>query len=282
MIFRPLIILRRAVLAFLMLIVFCPPAFSAETITVSGTGTALGAMRRIIVAFERTHPALRIKVLPSVGSAGAIKAVAKGSLDIGLNGRSLLPQERSLAVRSIDYARTPFVFAVNQSVSEESVSPGDVIRMFRGELQTWKSGERVRVILRPAGDADTLIAKAISPELSAAVDEALGRDGMMMAATNQECHEMLARTPGGIGFSTVTQIMMDSHSNLLKALAWNGVEPTLRNLSSGAYPLVKTLSFIVRPDPAPPVRAFLRFVASPEGRRILEATGHVPVTMQGL
>lgn len=256
------------------------PAAAAETITISGTGTALGTMKQLIAAFERSQAGVRLRMLPSVGSAGAIKAVARGALDIGLTGRQLTPDERSLPIRSLDYARTPFVFAVNRKVADDGLTAAEVARIYHGQRTTWGDGTRVRIILRPAHDADTIIARAISPEMRAAVDAALGRDGMVMAITNQECHDLLSRMPGSIGFSSLTQILTDGHP--LKPLAWNGVAPTVANLANGSYPLGKTLSFIVQLEPRPAVRAFLRFVSSAEGQRILERTGNVPVHLPSL
>ncbi|MDA8099895.1 MAG: substrate-binding domain-containing protein [Nitrospiraceae bacterium] len=272
---------RTAVLLILVLLFLTAGSAGAqEVITLSGTGTGLGTMKRMIAAFEAATPGIKVRMLPSVGSTGAIKAVDKGALDIGLNGRPLKPEERALNIRVIDYARTPFVFAVNQGVGETNITPDEAVRIYRGEFTAWKSGERVRLVLRPAHEADTLIARAISPELDAAMAVALGREGMMMAATNQECHDMVAHTPGGIGLSSLTQIMTEEHR--VKPLSWNGVAPTVGNLKNGTYPLVKILSLISKPDPKPPVRAFLRFIGSPLGRKILESTGNLPIPLPRL
>jgi phosphate transport system substrate-binding protein len=63
----------------------------------------------------------------------------------------------------------------------------------------------------------------------------------------------------------------------VKALKVNGVAPTLENVASGTYPLVKTLTFVFKEDKLNPVaRAFVDFVRSPEGERILTANGYLP------
>ncbi len=93
--------------------------------------------------------------------------------------------------------------------------------------------------------------------------------------TNVECNEILARSPGSIGPSTLLQIRSETHS--LRALSWNGVEPTVENLASGRYPLAKSIRLVYR-SPAPEgVRRFLAFLASPAGKALLRELGALPL-----
>ena len=252
-------------------------AAAAEVLRISGTGTALGAIRELLPAFEKATPGVTVRLLPSVGSAGAIQAVAEGALDIGISGRPLLPDEQARGLAGTAYARTPFVFAVGPRVSATSITPAELARLYRGEWTTWPDGERVRLVLRPRTDVDTVFVRSISPELDGAMEVALGREGLLLAATNQDCNEMLARTPGSIGPSTLSQLQTEVHS--LRPLAWNGVVPSLHHLASGAYPLWKVLHLVTRTPSSAPVRRFVEFLGSLEATRILERTGNLPVPL---
>jgi len=254
-----------------------PAARADDVLRVTGTGTALGAMRRLSAAFEKANPGHRLQLLPSLGSSGALKAVADGAIDVALSGRALKPDEQARGLQAIPYARTPFVFAAGPRAGVTGITDAEAARIYRGELQRWPNGERVRLVLRPRSDVDTAIVAAISAEMAAAMEVALDREGMLTAATNQDCHRVLARTPGSIGPSSLTQILTEDPA--LTPLAWNGVAPTLENLASGRYPLHKTLLLVVRAPPSPEVRRFLSFLASPEAARILEETGNLPVPL---
>jgi phosphate transport system substrate-binding protein len=253
------------------------PARADPPLRASGTGTALGAMRRIADAFAKASPGDRLEVLPSIGTNGAVRAVAHGALEVGLIGRSLEPAEKALGLVGLPYARTPFVFVAGPRSGVSGVTEEEVVRIYRGATSAWPTGERVRVVLRPKADADTRLLRAISPALAAAVDAAFAREGMLMAATNQECDAVVAKTPGAFGPTSLSQVVAEGEP--LRPLAWNGVAPTAANLGSGAYPLAKTLEIVVRASPSPGVRRFLAFLRTDEARKILVETGNLPLAL---
>lgn len=257
-----------------------PEARAADSLRASGTGSALGAMRRLAGAFAEASPGDRLEVLPSLGTSGAIQAVAHGALDLGFLGRDLKPPEKALGLVALPYARTPFVFVAGPRSGVSGITAADAVRIYRGEVATWPGGERVRVVLRPKADSDNELLRAISPEMAAAVEASFNREGMLMAATNQDCDEMAARTPGALAPSTLTQILAEGEK--LEPLAWNGALPTLANLASGAYPLEKRLLVVVRASPTPPVRRFLAFLGSARARKILEDAGNLPLALPAL
>jgi len=272
----------RAILALLhVAALLLPRASSAEEVLrVSGTGTALGTMKRLAEPFRKANPGLRIETLPSVGSSGAFRAVALGALDVGLSARPLKPEEVKMGLVALPYARTPFIFAAGTRPAVKDLDTADALRIYRGELTRWPNGERLRLVLRPRADADTQILMALSPEMAAAVELALARPGMLMAPTNQACQEMLVRTPGAIGLSSLTQVMTEELA--VTPLSWNGVAPTLANLASGAYPLSKTLFLVLRAPASPAARRLVAFLGSPEGRRVLEQSGNLSVPLPPL
>jgi phosphate transport system substrate-binding protein len=232
-------------------------------------------MARIGAALEAEDPGVRLRVLPSLGSTGAIDAVAQGALDVGVSGRPLRDGERGRGLLDLEVARTPFVFAVGRGSGARGITVEELAAIYRGEKGTWPSGQRIRLVLRPATDVDTALLQGISPEVAAAVAEAQSRPGMLVAVTNTECHQILARSPGSIGPTTLLQLRADPLPS--SPLDWNGVAPTLENLASGRYPLAKPVHLVIRSRPTPGVRRLLAFLASPRGRALLAELGALPV-----
>jgi len=251
------------------------PALAGETIVIGGTGSALGSMKLIAAAFEKSHPGVQVRIMPSLGSSGAIKAVSKGALGLGLTSRSLKNDELRLGLSAVEYARTPFIPVAHRNVPASGVSTAEVVDIYKSHLLSWSNGERIRLIIRPATETDTALVRSISPAMSAAVDVALLREGLLMALTDQDSVEMLESTPGSFGFSTLAQIV--SEKRQLKILSFNGLQPGKTTLERSAYPLAKTLSIVTRTSPAAPVRQFVDFLFSAKGKRILEDSGNIAV-----
>ena len=266
---------RRSTAALIALaLVLCAqaPAAGQETLRIGGVGSALGTIRLVSDAFEKSHPGMKVRVLPSLGSSGGIKAVLDGRIDIALSGRPLNKDEKSLGAAAREYARSPFVFVTsNKNVS--GISLREVIDIYEGRLHVWQDGRRIRLVMRPASDTATLILKAVSPRMASAVDAALSRGGMITAVTDQESADTIEKTPGAFGMSTLDQIT--SEKRHFRVLAFNGVEPSIKSLSTGAYPIFKPVYVITAGRSSPLAHRFIAFLFSKPGSAILSENGNM-------
>lgn len=251
---------------------FAGAATAAEEIKIGGTGNALGAMRLLADAFGKHNPDMKVTVLPSVGTSGAIKAVPKGVLDIGLSARPLTEEERKLGAIALEYARTPLVFAVSTKSQVRALSLDQIADIYSGKMVNWPDGSQIRPVLRQAGDDTTQQIKRISPAIDKALSAAEQRPGMPFATTDQEAADKTEGVPGALGVMTLS--LINSESRSLRALTLNGVEPTVSNAASGKYPHVKRLFLITRSDPSAAVKRFIAFMQSPAGREILIRAGN--------
>ena len=76
----------------------------------------------------------------------------------------------------------------------------------------------------------------------------------------------LAATAGAIGMTTTTRVRRSKGK--VKALAYNGVAPTVVNVEAGTYPFTREAYLVTKADPSAKVRAFLDFVKSAEGGEV--------------
>ncbi|MGC1456276.1 MAG: substrate-binding domain-containing protein [Nitrospirota bacterium] len=258
---------------------FYSSAMGEEVLKIGGVGSSLGSMRIIAAAFEKSHPHVKIDILPSLGSTGGTRAVLSGAIDIGLSGRSMNDDERQQGAVETEYAKSPFVFVTNSISAVTDLKIHELAEIYEGKRQAWPDGSRVRLVLRPAADVDTSMLENISPEMGRAVKIALSRSGMIVAITNQESDEAVEKIPGSLGTSTLTQVI--SEKRKLKILALDGVMPTVRNLSRGSYPLVKRFFIVTKPKPSALAQRFIDFLRTREGRKILEETGNIALAGTG-
>lgn len=262
----------RMVLLPCLLLVATAATAATTTVRVGGSGTQLGAMRLLADAYTARYPHTRIEVLPSIGSGGGIAATAAGELDLGLSSRALKPREQLLPVTVVRYAQTPLVFVVSLSRPETDISSRAVADIYRGKLNRWTDGTPVRAVLRPRTDSDSLELERKLPGFAEVLDLAHARRGVPIATTDQDNVELLQTTPGAIGSSTLAQILTERLA--LRALALDGVAPNVDNLAAGAYPLAKTLYCVLPAEPSPATRAFVDFIRSSTGRKLLAENGH--------
>ena len=256
-----------------------PPssALAAEVIKIGGTGCGLGIMKKLGEAFEKKYRGTKVQVVPSLGSKGGIKAVAKDAVDIGISSRPLEDDEKRYGLAVIEFARTPFIIVTNKSDRVSNLSTEDLVKIYAGRINTWPDGRRIRPVLRPEGDIDTSLIRQMSPEMDKAVTAEMSREGMLTAITDQDATSTVMKTPGGLGFSTLGQVI--SEKLPLNIVRLNGVFPTTEALSNGSYKIDKPLLFLTRPAPPAKVRDFLHFVDSPAGMRILKESRYL-VTRQ--
>ena len=262
---------RRLFFALLVATLFCSHAL-AEEIKIGGTGNALGAIRLLGDAFGEKYPQIKVTVLSSLGSSGALKAVPKGAVDIGVSSRAVTDEERVAGAVSSEYARSLTVLAVPTKARVTAITRQQIADIFSGKLSQWPDGTAIRPVLRQPGDDNIRQIKSLSPEIAQALVAAEQRSGLAFAVTDQEAADKIESIPGAFGVSTLALIVSEGRS--LRALKLDGVEPTVSNGESGAYPIVKRFFFVTKPTRSALVQQFITFVASPDGREILARTGH--------
>lgn len=243
-------------------------------LTIGGTGAALGTMQKLADQFQKNHPAVRVAVLPSLGSGGGIKALVAGKLSVSVSSRPITDTERAKGVQAWEIARTPLVFATSLDTPVSNVTLEQLAALYSGATSHWTNGTLVRPVLRPADDIDTLLVMDMSPALRQAVQAAHRRDGNNIAITDTDSADELERIPGAIGTSTLS--LIKSEGRRLKMLSVAGVSPSVQELANGTYPYQKSIYLVVPPHPSPVAQAFVTFLASPAASTLLAQTGNIP------
>jgi phosphate transport system substrate-binding protein len=250
---------------------FTGNASAAVEIKIGGTGAALGSMQLLGVEFSAKNPDIRITTVPSLGSGGGIKAVLAGAIGLAVTSRAINENERKLGTVEMEYARTPFVFAISTKSKVSAISSGELADIYAGKRMTWADGSPVRIVLRPDSDIDTEMVKNISPEIRLALAVAETRPGVQFSVNDQDAANDLESIPGAIGPSSLALIV--SERRALRALKLDGREPTPESAAAGAYPYYKRLFFVTGAKPSVAVERFIAYVHSPAGRKILTSNG---------
>ncbi|TWJ26448.1 substrate-binding domain-containing protein [Geobacter argillaceus] len=246
-------------------------AQGAETIRINGSGSALDMMEPMVASYRKIRPDVRIVMEKPLGSSGAIKALIAGVLDIAVSSKPLKPEEAAQGALAREYGKTPVLFVTHRNVHRTDISTREAEEIYRGKVRTWQNGKPLRLILRAEGDIDTTILRGLSPGMDAAITAARNRKGMIVAVTDPESNEMVAATPGALGASGLTSLLVDKPA--LNPLSLNGVKATVKTLASGTYPLAKEIRFVTTKNTLPAALKFLEFIYSAPGRALAEKFG---------
>jgi|WetSurMetagenome_2_1015567.scaffolds.fasta_scaffold00088_3 phosphate transport system substrate-binding protein len=244
---------------------------AAEVIRIGGTGISLGSIRALAGAFEISNPGIKVIVPPSLGSNGAVRAVSKKAIDIGILARELNDDETGLGLLVMDLAKTPMIVVANKDVGIKDISISDIIQIYRGEKTRWPDGRLIRAPIRPAGETSAVILRKLSPEMNQAMDIAYGRTGLFVAYTDQHTINFIEKNSGSLGFTALSLVL--SEKRKVKILRLDGVNPSIRNLANGSYPLSYHLFICTNKEISSAARKFLDFIRSSDGRKILSKNG---------
>lgn len=246
------------------------PVSAAKPIIMGGAGADLATFRLLAEAFKKHQADSQIKLLPSLGSSGAVRGVSSGRVDIGLIARPLMEQEKQYDLTEIHYADTALVYVVAKGHPLENIDTPTLKALYRGE----HVAHSLKIILRPKLDSDTLLLEEKLPDLIPALTSAFERKGVPVGMTDQMTIDLLLGTENTISISS--QSLVISEQRPLQVLSLNGVKPSIENLSDGSYPLRKKLFMVHDGMLTDRERQFVEFVFTAEGKAILRQTGHIP------
>ncbi len=248
----------------------------SSTLIAAGSGVNLGITRLLAKAFMERHPEISIEVPGSIGTKGAITAIKDSAITFGLISRALKEEEKSAGVVAQPYARTPIVVAAHKTVVDDSITYQELNDIYRGVKTTWRDGNEIIVQTREPFDSGILVIQKEVPGFREAYDESREAKRWTVYFTDQDANHALSTTPYAIGFTDLGMIATE-HLNV-NALKLNGIVPGDESMRSGQYPLLRDLFFLYRSESLPaPAKAFLDFVRSEDGDKILEANGYLPL-----
>lgn len=261
---------RQWINALLLSLILVSSSALADTISVGGTGSAMGIMQLLGDAFTKFNPGQKIKILPSLGTSGGIQALKSGAIEIAIASRELKPQEAA-DVTAYELGKSPYIFIAHTKTKENDISLSQVSNIYSGKQTAWSDGSPIRPVLRPISDSDSVLLQKLSPELEAAVKSAHAREGMSIAITDTDAVDLVEKIQGS--FCTSTLVLVVAENRGVKVLALNGVKPSTKALREGKYKLSKIFYLLHGPNASEPTRKFVSFIQSPRGKEILEQNG---------
>ena len=242
-----------------------PQARATGEVLIGGTGTGVAPMQKVLSGRSG------LRFVPNLGTGGGLKALAAGAIDIALAARPPDDGERARGLVAREWMRTPFVFACHRAVPPLRPTLAELASLYAGRVHQWPNGTPVRLVLRPASDADTRQLRSLSPAMAEALTAAQTRPGAHVAVTDGDAAEAIERIPGALGALALGLLRSDGRQLLVLDL--DGIKPGIDTLAAGRYPHAKTIYLVTRGTPAGAVAATLADAAAARAAALLASLG---------
>jgi len=245
---------------------------AAKTLRVGGSGGFLVAIQQISGPYKAAT-GVDLEVIAGLGTAGAMRALGDGVIDVVFAAREPNPNEVKVRLLSPAFARTPLVF-VTSHPKPNGLRSGDIPEIFTSLDPKWEDGTPLRIIIRTKVDADTVLVGWLLPGLARAIERARARADVPVAATDQDNVAIAQRLNGSLTIAGYGQIIAEKCD--LRFIAIDGIAPSLATLTDGSYPYEKKFYLVFAADRSADAEQLLRFLRSPEAGKILLAIGYLP------
>ncbi len=269
-----------ATLACVGLLLAIAPAATAQrqntTIVIDGSSTVGPVAKAFAQYYMDRYPNVTITV-SETGSGNGAKSLINGACDIADMSRFIKPKEFKSAIDNGIYpvahvvAMDGIAVAVHPSNPISELSLRQVKQIYTGRVTNWRElggpNREIVVISRDTSSGTYGVFSDIVLD-----DEPIERAEYVQS--NGAARSRVSTTPAAIAYVGLGFL------EGLKAVAVNGVEPNLRTVGTGRYPIARPLFMVTDgyPDIGSHLHRFITLYLSPSGQQIVKDVGYVPVT----
>ena len=216
------------------------------------------------------NPKIRITVAGG-GSGVGVKQVGEGLAQIGNTGRPLKASEiEQFGLVSFPFAIDGVALAVHPSNPVKALTKEQVVAIYTGKVTDWKElgGEAgaIDVYGREdgSGTRETFQGKLMGKAEQIPSVNTVNSNGAMKTAIAQD-----RRAIGYVGIGH-----LDSS---IAGVAIDGHVPSQENAARGEYPVVRDLFMNTKGQPTGLTAAFVDYIYSEPGAKIIEKSGYIPL-----
>lgn len=280
--------IRAACGSALTLLLLCAVALGASAVptrgqvTVQGSTTVLPFVQRAAEEFMLKNPSVSISVRGG-GSGNGIAALIDSTVDIAVSSRFIKPDEvkrakaNGVSPVSFTIALDGIAVIVNPRNSVNRLSLSQLKAIYTGRITNWKQlGGPDMAIVPISRDSSSGTFEVFS---TIALGGARVTPDALLQASNGAVADIVSRTPGAVGYVGIGYL-----SSRVKAIQVRTedpdssyVTPSYASVQSGKYPMARELFVFTNGSPAGAVLEFIDFMMSPEGQKLAEEEGFVPI-----
>jgi len=241
---------------------------SRAGITVAGSTSVEPFAELLAEEYMSRHPGSHIYVQGG-GSTAGVEAARSHTAAIGMSSRSLLPSESDL--RGVTIAKDAIAVIVNAGNPVQDLSLEQVRAVFSGKVKNWNDlGGPPRPIVLVSREEGSGTRESFQKYLMGKEESSLDS---LVQDSNGAIRQVVSSDPNAIGYISLGLV-----NDKVKSLKISGIEPTLAHIETGKYTFVRPFLFVFNGEPTGEAKAFLEFVLSPTGQKLLAKEGLLTVS----
>jgi len=248
-----------------------------DAIVIKGSDT-LGAklVPQLAEQFKAQHPGTAFDIAAE-GSATGFAALIDKTAAIGMASRPAKPEEIANGkAKGVDMKETTVAYdgiavIVNTANSIKGLTKKQVEQIFTGEITDWSavggSGGKISVYTRNTSSGTYAEFKELAMK-----KRDYAPDSQKLAGNEQIAQEV-GKNPNGVGYVGLAY----TKASGIRVVPIDGASPSKESVLAKSYPYARPTFFYTNGEPTGVVKEFIDFTVGPEGQKIVEQVGFVPI-----
>jgi phosphate transport system substrate-binding protein len=236
-----------------------------HTITIAGSTSIMPFTEKLAEHFMVDHSNFVIDVQGG-GSTAGIQAIVNNTVNIGMSSRELKDKERVLNTITICHDGISIILHPKNTLN--SLTLQQVRDIYNGRITNWKElgwiDRKIDAVTREEGSGT----RSAFEELVMKKKEI--DDSIMVQDSNGSVKEVVATDPYAMGY-----ISLGLLDDKVKPVAIDGVAPSIKNIKTGKYKIVRPFLYVTNGELEPYAKEFVDFILSRDGQKILKKEGLV-------
>lgn len=263
-------------LLIIILLFFTTRLFAEEnSIQIKGSDTMVNLGQAWAEGYMMKNPNAFIAITGG-GSGTGIAALISGTCDIAQCSRKMKEKEietaktKGIEPKEFIVALDGIAVVIHPKNPVSKLTIAQLADIFTGRIKNWKElggvNSPIVILSREVNSGTHVYFK----------EHVLGNsefaESALLMPSSQAIADEVAQNPNAIGYYGIGYI-----SPQQKAVAVEGIEPTIENVSSSKYPISRPLFMYTNGEPKGFVKDYLDFILSEEGQKIVLEQDFVPV-----
>jgi phosphate transport system substrate-binding protein len=248
------------------------PASISGSITAVGSSALQPLADKAAQMFMDKNPEAQVQVQGG-GSGTGLTQVAEGGCDIGNSdvfAAEKLPADQASQLVDHKVCVVGFAAVVNPDVKVDNLTKQQLIDVFTGKTTNWKDlgGDDMPIVIinRPSSSGTRATFKKY------ALDGAEEAEGMALTEDQSgTVKKAVVDTEGSISYLAFSYL-----DNSVKAVKYEGIDPTVANVTSGDYPIWSYEHMYTKGEAGELAQAFIDYMMSDGFKPTISELGYIP------